>query len=128
MRALRKPRLDLWTGAVDQHELHAQRRQQVEIVGEIEEAAVRGEIAAKSDDEDLAAERMDVRSDRLEPVDEAVLGRKPLAPRLLRGVRAAVRTGVLFFLGRDVALRKSGQRPIFLPPTVRGYYASFTRS
>src|SRR5690242_15808552 len=70
-----------------EYELHAQRSEQVEIVRQIEEAAVSDQIAAECNDEDLAAKSMDVRSDRLEPVDEAILTREPLPPgRLLAAI------------------------------------------
>ena len=42
-------------------------------MGEIVETPVGDEVAAESDDEELPAESVDVRRDRLEPVDEAVL-------------------------------------------------------
>jgi hypothetical protein len=70
-----------------EHELHAQRSEQVEIVRQIEEAPVSDQIPAERDDKDLAAESMNVRSDRLEPVDEAILTREPLPTRrLLAGI------------------------------------------
>jgi hypothetical protein len=88
---LGKSRLDLRPGAVNEHEVHAERREEVEVVREIEEAAVGDEIAAERDHENLAAECMDVRGDRLEPVDEAILARKALATRRLRRFSVAVR-------------------------------------
>jgi hypothetical protein len=69
---------------VHEHELHAERGEQVEVVREIVEAPVAREVAAERDDEDLAAESVDVRRDRLEPVDEAVLAGQALAPRRRR--------------------------------------------
>ena len=83
MALLFQLRFDLGPRAVHEDELNAERREQIEVVGEIEEAAVGHEIAAKGDHEDLAPERVDLRSDRLEPVDETVLAGKPLAPRRL---------------------------------------------
>jgi hypothetical protein len=62
---------------VHQHQPHAQRREQVEIVRESQEAAVGNDLAAESDDEGLAAKSVDVGRDRLEPVDEPVLRGKP---------------------------------------------------
>jgi hypothetical protein len=93
---------------VDEHELHSERGEQVQVVGEIVEAAVRNEVAAERDDEDLAAESVDVRRDGLEPVDETILTRQPLAPRR----RAAAGSGFrfLFFSVRNERSR--------LPPRV----------
>jgi hypothetical protein len=42
---------------------------------EVQEAAVCDYFSAESDDEYLAAKRVDVRRDRLEPVDESILAR-----------------------------------------------------
>jgi hypothetical protein len=53
-------------------------------MGDIEKTPVGDDIAAESDDEDLAAECMDVRGDRLEPVDESILARKSLTTNGLR--------------------------------------------
>ena len=83
-------RFDLLARAVYEHELHAERGEQIEIVREIEEAAVRNDISAKRDDERLAAKSMYVGRYRLEPVDEPVLARKPLTPNALRVCTAGV--------------------------------------
>jgi hypothetical protein len=63
---------------VNEHELDAQSGEQVEVVSEVEEAPVGDEVSAEGDDENLAAKRVYVRGDRLEPVDESVLARKAL--------------------------------------------------
>jgi hypothetical protein len=83
---------------VHEHQLHAERGEQVEIVREVEEAAVGDQIPAESDDEDLAPKRVDIRRDRLEPVDEPVLAGKALPARRLGTFRRAVipRWRVLF--------------------------------
>jgi hypothetical protein len=75
---------------VHQDELHAERGEEVQVVGEIVEAAVGREVTAESDDENLAAERMNIRSDRLKPVDEPVLARKALPARRLRPFSRAI--------------------------------------
>jgi hypothetical protein len=99
---------------VDEHELHAERGEQVQVVRQIVEASVGDEVAAESDDEDLPAKSVDVRGDRLEPVDEAILARKPLPARRLRRIRRAlvrrrldlfVRDGVLLLRLCEGALR-----------------------
>jgi hypothetical protein len=72
---LQQARLDLRARAMYQHQLHAQGREQIQIVREIVEPSVGNEVAAESDDEYLSSESMDVRRDRLKPVDEAVLAR-----------------------------------------------------
>ena len=69
-------------------------------MSEIEEAAVGDEIAAKGDDESLAAERVYIGSDRLEPVDETVLAGEPLTPRGLRVLSRGV-SGARFFIFSD---------------------------
>jgi hypothetical protein len=66
---------------MDQHETHAQRREKVQVVGEIEKAAIADDVAAEADDENLAPERMNVRRDGLKPVDEPVLRGQSLATR-----------------------------------------------
>jgi hypothetical protein len=83
---------------VHEHELHAERGEQVQVVGEIEEPPVGDQIAAECDDKDLAAECVDVRRDRLEPVDEPILAGKALPARRLGAFRRAVipRWRVLF--------------------------------
>jgi hypothetical protein len=88
--AFREPRLDLLARAVDEHELHAERGEEVQVVRKVVEAPVGREIAAERDDEDLAAKSVDVRRDRLEPVDEAVLAGQALTPRRRRIGRDAV--------------------------------------
>ena len=71
--ALLQLRLDLGARAVHQHQPHAESGEQVQVVREVEEAAVGHHLAAERDDESLAAEGVDIGRDRLEPVDEAVL-------------------------------------------------------
>jgi hypothetical protein len=69
--------------------VHAERGEQIQIVREIEESAVGDQVAAERDHERLAAERVDVRGDRLKPVDEPILTRQALpAGRLQRSGRA----------------------------------------
>jgi hypothetical protein len=65
---------------VDEHELHAQRRKEIQVVSEIEEATIGHDVAAERNDENLSAERVDIRRDGLEPVDESILARQALAP------------------------------------------------
>jgi hypothetical protein len=81
MSELRKPAFDLRSGAVHEDELHAQRCEKVEIVREVEESPVGDDVAAERDYENLPPKRVYVRSHRLEPVDETILARQPLAPR-----------------------------------------------
>jgi hypothetical protein len=100
---------------VHEHELYAQGCEKVQVVREIVEPSVGDEIAAKRDDEDLAAERVDVRGDRLEPVDEAVLAGEALAPRRLRSI------GARGF--RVLLILAYGDRVLLLRRGLRGYYA-----
>ena len=64
--------------------LRAERGEQVQVVGEVEEPAISHDIATERDNEGIAAEGVDIGRDRLKPVDETVLARKPLPPRHLR--------------------------------------------
>jgi hypothetical protein len=66
---------------MDQHQAHAQRREEIQVVGEIDKAAIGDYLAAEPDDKNLAAEGMDVGRDGLKPVDEPVLGGQSLATR-----------------------------------------------
>ena len=84
--ALAQPRFDLRPRAVHQHELHPERCEQVQVMSEIEESPIGDEVAAESNDENLAAERMDVGGDRLEPVDEAILGGETLTPHRMGSI------------------------------------------
>src|SRR4051794_18627498 len=52
------------------HELHAETRQQIQIVNQCEEARIGDDFAAECDDERAPAERMDIGSCRTEPLDE----------------------------------------------------------
>ena len=102
LAALAEPRLDLRSRAVHQHEPHAKRGKQVQVLGEVEEAAVRDDVAAERDDERLAAERVDVRRDRLEPVYEAVLWPQARSRRgALRRLGARLAVALSFSLAND---------------------------
>jgi hypothetical protein len=92
---------------VNEHELHAERGEQIQVVREIEEPAIRDEIAAEGDDKDFPAEGVDVWSDRLEPVDEAVLTGEALTPRRLSSVSCASFARFLILSARDAALLAS---------------------
>ena len=87
---LAQARFDLLARAMHQHESHAQRREKIQIVCEIEETAIRNQIAAERDDERLATEGVYVGRDRLEPVDEAILAGQALTASRLRGVTTAL--------------------------------------
>lgn len=88
--------LDLRARAVNENELHAERGEQVQVVGKVEEAAIGNEIAAERDDESLPAERMNIWRYRLEPVDETVLTGESLTPRRLGVFSRAVFAGGFF--------------------------------
>ncbi len=88
---------DLRARAVDENEVNAECREQIQVGREIEEAVFGDEIAAERDHERLAAKRMDIGCNRLEPVDEAILARQTLAPG--RGLRCAGRA-----IGRRVRI------------------------
>jgi hypothetical protein len=90
-------RLDLLSRAVHEHEVHAERGEQVQIVREVEEAAVRYHVTAKRNDEDLAAERVDIGGDRLEPVDKSILARKSLTTNGLRVCTGCAARTILVF-------------------------------
>jgi hypothetical protein len=81
---------------VNQYEVHAQRGEKIQVMSQVEEAAVRNEVTAEGDDENLAAKRVDVGSDGLEPVDEPVLAGETLAPRRLGAFRYAVFDRIFF--------------------------------
>jgi hypothetical protein len=97
---LGQPRLHLRPHAVDQHQPHAQAVQQVDVVRQLHEAAIRHQFAAKGDDEGLAAKAMDVRRGRAEPVDEigGVFQRNGLSGLFTRRIQKNSR-------------RHAGQRP-----------------
>ena len=63
-------RLDLRPAAVHDDEPDAEAVQQVEVVDDAEERLVGDDFAAERDDERLAAERVDVRRRRADPVHE----------------------------------------------------------
>ena len=71
---LHQPLLDLRPRAVDQNQPDTQRCQQVEIVRQLDELAVRHHFTAEGDDKRLAAERIDIRRNGAEPGDE--IGRR----------------------------------------------------
>jgi hypothetical protein len=98
MTAFLQSRFDLGACTVDEHKLHTQRREQIQVVREIEEAPIGDEIAAECNDKDLSTKSMDVGSDRLEPVDEPVLARKPLPPQGLRAFVGSPASGFLVFV------------------------------
>lgn len=87
------------------------------------------QIPAERDDENLAAERVDVRRDRLKPVNEAVLTGKPWAARWRINSSAPVDAFPLFFSDRNEVLLLSFARVRF-ELELRGYYArsSVTKS
>src|SRR5690606_37429823 len=117
--------------SVHEHEPHAKGGEQIEIVREIEEAAVGEDLATEGDHEPLAAERVDVGCDRLEPVDEAVLGGQAVAAQAaLNGLalrRRGAALGCRFLVdGRPLTrpTRRAAPRPAHftgLPRTP--YYA-----
>ena len=72
---LREDRLDLRPRAVHDDEVHAEAVQQVEVVDDAEERVVGDDLAAERDDERPAAERVDVRRRRADPLDERARGR-----------------------------------------------------
>jgi len=107
---------------VHQHQPYAQRRKQVEIVRESQEAAVGDDLAAESDDEGLAAKSVDVGRDRLEPVDEPVLSGKPRSRRnARRGLcgRRRCSSGFSFAINRRLLSRLA---PAPLPESSRGVF------
>jgi len=69
--------LDLRPGAMDQCEPYAEGGEQIEIDCKLHEASIGHEVATEGDDEGLAAKTVNIGGNRLEPVDEAVLRRKP---------------------------------------------------
>ncbi len=93
---LREDRLDLRPRAVDDDEVDAEAVQQVEVVDDAEERVVGDHLAAERDDERPAAERVDVRRRRADPLDERARGRgmdgrRGVRIRRHRGRRAASR-------------------------------------
>ena len=73
---LLEDRLDLRPRAVHDDEVHAEAVQQVEVVDDAEKRVVGDDFAAERDDERLAAERVDVRRRRADPLDERARGRR----------------------------------------------------
>ena len=63
--------VDLRARAMHQHQPHAQRGQQIQVVSERDELAIGHHLAAECHHEGPAAERVDVRRRGAEPVDEA---------------------------------------------------------
>ena len=81
---------------MNQHQAHAERGEQVQVVRQVEEAPIADQIAAEGDDEGLAAKSVDIGRDRLKPVDEAVLTRQTLPGYgMRRFARAAARLLVI---------------------------------
>jgi hypothetical protein len=108
MTPLFEARFDLRTRAVNEHELDAQRGKQVQIVREVDEAAVGDEITAERDDEGLAAKGVDVGSNRLKPVDEAILARKPLPARRGRARNRAITRSFVVSFDRNQDAPRAG--------------------
>ena len=67
--------LDLRPRAMDDDEMHAEAVQQIQVVDDAEKRVVRDDFAAEGDDERLAAERVDIRRRRADPLDERARGR-----------------------------------------------------
>jgi hypothetical protein len=67
---LRQVLLDLRARAMHQHQPDAETGKQVEVMGQLDELAVRDYFAAERDHESASAERVDVRRDGTEPGDE----------------------------------------------------------
>ena len=65
-----QPRFDLRPHAMHQHQPHAQAVQQVDVMRQLDEPAVRHQFAAKGDDESLAAKPVNVGRGGAKPVDE----------------------------------------------------------
>ena len=61
---------DLRACAVDQHQPDAEAGEQIEVVRQLNELAVRDHFAAEGDYEGTSAERVDIRRDGTEPCDE----------------------------------------------------------
>ena len=72
---LLEDRLDLRPRAVHDDEVDAEAVQQVEVVDDAEKRVVGDDLAAERDDEGPAAERVDVRRRRADPLDERARGR-----------------------------------------------------
>jgi hypothetical protein len=70
MLACAQQGIDLRARAERQHDMHAERCEQVEIVAQGDELTVGEHLAAAGDDERAAAEGMDVRRSRAAPLDE----------------------------------------------------------
>ena len=80
-----------------QYQVNAEGGEQIEVVREIEEATIGHEIAAKSDNENLAAKSVDIRRDRLKPVDETVLTGQTLPAHRLQRVARTFSSRFLVF-------------------------------
>lgn len=120
--ALLQPRFDLRSSAVYEHELYAECCKQVKIMRQVVKTPVGDEVPAERNHENLAAERVYVRRDRLEPVNEAVLTGKPWAARWRINGSASVDDFPLFFSDRNEVLLLSFARARF-ELELRGYYA-----
>ena len=85
------------------HQLDAQRRQQVQVMRQMEKPPVGNHFAAEGNDKNLAAESVNIRCDRLEPVDESILGREARTRGNAPFFRVLPGLG-LFFLGGNGSL------------------------
>jgi len=64
---------DLRPGSVNQHQFYAQRGQQVQVMGQVKKSPVGDHLATKSNDKNLPTEGVNIRCDRLKPVDKPIL-------------------------------------------------------
>ena len=87
MFCARQDRLDLRPAAVRDDQLDAEAVQQVQVVDDAEERVVGHDFAAERDDERPAAECVDVRGRRADPVHERRAS-SPSSPEAFRRARA----------------------------------------
>ena len=90
---LREDRLDLRPRAVDDDEADAEAVQQVQVVDDAEERVVGDDLAAERDDERPAAERVDVRRRRADPLHERARRRGVGGGRGVAGSAASAAAG-----------------------------------